>query len=86
MLERAAAIYDDPVAAEMVWGVAYHWYGDARFETWPPRSEVLFEDRQEGGSVTELRGCSGAENVRRLAELRPEKHILFTEGTKEKGM
>ena len=80
MLERAAAIYDDPLAAEMVWGVAYHWYGDPRFESWPPRSEVVFEDRQQGGRAVELRGCSGGENVRRLAELRPEKHILFTEG------
>ena len=21
-------------------GVAYHWYGDVRFETWPPRTEA----------------------------------------------
>ncbi|CAK9083342.1 unnamed protein product [Durusdinium trenchii] len=85
MLERGAVMYDDPAAAEFVWGVAYHWYGDARYETWPPRTEVTFEDRQEGGEVKELRACSGFENVRRLADLRQDKHILFTEGCQELG-
>eukprot|EP00435_Cladocopium_sp_Y103_P063280 s159_g24.t2 len=85
MLERASVMYDDPAAAEFVWGVAYHWYGDARFETWPPRTEVVFDDRQEEGEVKELKACSGFENVRRLADLRPDKRILFTEGCQELG-
>lgn len=85
MLERASVMYDDPAAADFLWGVAYHWYGDARFETWPPRTEVVFDDRQEGGKVKELKACSGFENVRRLADLRPDKHILFTEGCQELG-
>ncbi|CAJ1398647.1 unnamed protein product [Effrenium voratum] len=85
MLERASVIYDDSIAADLVWGVAYHWYGDPRFETWPPRTEVPFADRQQGGTVPELRGCAGFENVRQLADLRPDKHILFTEGCQELG-
>ncbi|CAE7175696.1 GBA [Symbiodinium microadriaticum] len=86
MLERAAAVYDDPVASEFVWGMAYHWYGDARFETWPPRVEVPFQDRQqEGAVVKELKACAGFENVRRVADLQPEKHLLFTEGCQELG-
>ncbi|CAE8585046.1 unnamed protein product, partial [Polarella glacialis] len=86
LLERAAAIYDDPVASKFVWGVAYHWYGDARFESWPPRSKVPFEDRQdEGATIFELRACAGFDNVRLVADLRPDKHILFTEGCQELG-
>jgi len=86
MLERAAAIYDDPDAAKYVWGVAYHWYGDARFEAWPPRAAVLFEDRQRGAApLAELRACAGFDNVRKVAELRPDKHLLFTEGCQELG-
>merc|ERR1719265_2205013 len=42
MLERASIVYQDPIAADYVWGVAYHWYGDARFEAWPPRVQVPF--------------------------------------------
>lgn len=86
MLERAADVYGDPEAAKYVWGVAYHWYGDARFETWPERSEVAFEDRQEDcAAIFELRSRCGFENVRRVAELCPQKHILFTEGCQELG-
>ncbi|CAE7578715.1 GBA [Symbiodinium sp. CCMP2592] len=86
VLPGLTAIYDDPVASEFVWGMAYHWYGDARFETWPPRVEVPFQDRQqEGAVVKELKACAGFENVRRVADLRPDKHLLFTEGCQELG-
>lgn len=86
MLERAAVAYGDAAAARYIWGVGYHWYGDARFEAWPERSEVPFEDRQrEGAPVFELRGRLGLENVRRVAELRPDKHVIFTEGCQELG-
>lgn len=86
MLERAAAIYNDPAAAEFVWGVAYHWYGDARFESWPPRIEVPFEDRQyDSAEIFELKSSSCFDNVRRVADLRPDKHLLFTEGCQELG-
>jgi len=86
MLERAAVAYNDPEAAKYIWGVGYHWYGDARFETWPRRSEVPFEDRQRNSApLFELRARTGFDNVRRVAELCPEKHILFTEGCQELG-
>eukprot|EP00927_Polykrikos_kofoidii_P007249 TRINITY_DN1295_c3_g1_i1.p1 TRINITY_DN1295_c3_g1~~TRINITY_DN1295_c3_g1_i1.p1 ORF type:complete len:811 (-),score=113.19 TRINITY_DN1295_c3_g1_i1:157-2472(-) len=84
MLERAAVAYADAEAAKYIWGVGYHWYGDARFETWPEKHEVIFEDRQkDSASVPELRSRMGFDNVRRVAELRPDKHILFTEGCQE---
>eukprot|EP00929_Paragymnodinium_shiwhaense_P060213 TRINITY_DN30097_c0_g1_i1.p1 TRINITY_DN30097_c0_g1~~TRINITY_DN30097_c0_g1_i1.p1 ORF type:complete len:643 (-),score=134.22 TRINITY_DN30097_c0_g1_i1:137-2065(-) len=84
MFERAAAAYSDPEAEKYIWGCAYHWYGDARFETWPNRYELRFEDRQrEGHSTLELRARAGFDNVRKVAALRPNKHILFTEGCQE---
>eukprot|EP00929_Paragymnodinium_shiwhaense_P100081 TRINITY_DN62128_c0_g1_i1.p1 TRINITY_DN62128_c0_g1~~TRINITY_DN62128_c0_g1_i1.p1 ORF type:complete len:596 (+),score=96.87 TRINITY_DN62128_c0_g1_i1:101-1789(+) len=86
MLERAALVYGDPAAAKYVWGVGYHWYGDARFEAWPPRHEVPYADRQRLESeIYELRACAGFENVRKVAELWPDKHLLFTEGCQELG-
>jgi len=84
MLERAAIAYSDPQAAKYIWGVGYHWYGDARFEAWPDVCEVHFEERPEGaGPAVELRGQAGFGNVRRVAELRPDKHVIFTEGCQE---
>lgn len=69
-----------------MWGVAYHWYGDPRFEAWPPRVKVPFSDRQrDGAPIFELRGCAGFDNVRHVADLRPDKHLLFTEGCQELG-
>lgn len=86
MVERAANIYADAEAAKYIWGVGYHWYGDCRFESWPQREWVPFQDRQCGFSpVFELRSRTGFDNVRRVAELRPDKHIVFTEGCQELG-
>ncbi|CAE8727699.1 unnamed protein product, partial [Polarella glacialis] len=66
MLERAAVAYSDERAAKYIWGLGYHWYGDARFETWPDRSEVCFEDRQhDDADAAELRSRLGLENLRR---------------------
>lgn len=31
---RAHTIYSDPDAAKYVWGMGWHWYGDARYEWW----------------------------------------------------
>lgn len=85
MLERASVAYSDPAAARYIWGMGYHWYGDARFETWPERSEIHFEDRQADSDepLIEIRARLGFENLRRVAELRPDKHIIFTEGCQE---
>merc|ERR1712032_805543 len=84
MLERAQIAYADPEAAKYIWGCAYHWYGDARFEAWPERSEVHYADRQrDWSSVFELKSRLGLDNLRRVAELQPEKHIVFTEGCQE---
>lgn len=86
MLERASVAYADPDAAKYIWGIGYHWYGDPRFEIWPDRATVPFEDRQQANAPTfELRGQSGFSNVRQVADLRPDKHILFTEGCQELG-
>lgn len=84
MLERAAVAYSDPQAAKYIWGMGYHWYGDARFETWPDRSEINFEDpRDRCSEFIELRARLGFQNVRQVADLRPDKHIIFTEGCQE---
>ncbi|CAE7495060.1 gba-3, partial [Symbiodinium pilosum] len=50
-----------------IWGLGYHWYGDARYETWPECHEIDYEDRKNGGSVNELKARLGFENVRRVA-------------------
>jgi len=84
MFERAQIAYADPEAAKYIWGCAYHWYGDARFEAWPDRSEIWFPDRQREWKFNpELRARMGSENLKRVAELAPDKHILFTEGCQE---
>mmetsp|Transcript_56862 Transcript_56862/g.176374 ORF Transcript_56862/g.176374 Transcript_56862/m.176374 type:complete len:666 (-) Transcript_56862:286-2283(-) len=84
MLERAAVVYSDPEAAKYVWGVAYHWYGDSRFEVWPDMATIPFNIPQKNkAAVQDVRGQTCLENVRRVAELRPDKHILFTEGCQE---
>jgi O-glycosyl hydrolase len=140
MFERAAVAYSDPEAEKYIWGVGYHWYGDARFEVWPGRVEVNYADRARDQLASivarlrdrdkrrakdgkppedekvvaarwkkfdgltwmaglpspqsietsprtfpELRSRLGFENVRRVADLRPDKHILFTEGCQELG-
>lgn len=109
MLQRAACIYSDPDVSEYVWGIGYHWYGDPRFEWWPGRAEVNFEDalrvlaaerklpvpvmkvlagskHLEGAMhFPELRGRLCLDSVRQTAELRPDKHLLFTEGCQELG-
>lgn len=86
MLERAAIAYSDPKAEQYIWGCAYHWYGDPRFETWPPRVEVMFKDRQRSMvDICELKSRVGFDNVRRVADLRPDKHIIFSEGCQEMG-
>mmetsp|Transcript_31844 Transcript_31844/g.74419 ORF Transcript_31844/g.74419 Transcript_31844/m.74419 type:complete len:655 (+) Transcript_31844:108-2072(+) len=84
MLERAAILYGDAEAAAYVWGIAYHWYGDGRFEVWPDIAftpcSVAARNRM---SVNEPRSQACFENVRRVAELRPDKHILHTECCQE---
>jgi len=65
---RAHTIYSDPAAAKYVWGLAYHWYGDPRFEWWPDKSgQVCFE------------------NLQRVHDFRPDKHIIMSESCQESG-
>jgi len=85
MFERAAIAYEDPEAAKYIWGVAYHWYGDPRFEDWPSSHKVGFEDRVNASKVSELRGELCWENVRRTVDLRPDKHVIQTESCQELG-
>ena len=56
MLDHARVIYDDPRAAQYVWGTAFHWYVGDWFE-----------------------------NVQKLHDAYPEKHLLFTEGCQDGG-
>lgn len=42
---RARTIFSDPAAARFIWGVAFHWYGDPRFEWWPdPAGQACFDN------------------------------------------
>ena len=68
MFMRAKTIYSDPLAAKHVWGVAFHWYGDPRYESWPEKSGQLCYD-----------------NVQRVHDLRPDKHLVMTEACQEGG-
>lgn len=85
MVERAAIAYEDPEAAKYMWGMAYHWYGDARYEHWPEASRVLLGPSQYRSRPFEVRSQVRFDNLRRVAELRPDKHILQTESCQELG-
>jgi glucosylceramidase len=54
--DRARVVYDDPLAAQYVWGAAFHWYmGDhfdnltAVHEAFPDKHLLFSEGCQEGG-------------------------------------
>jgi glucosylceramidase len=56
MLTHARAIYDDPAAAQYVWGTAFHWYVGDWFENvqklhdaYPEKKLLFTEGCQEGG-------------------------------------
>jgi glucosylceramidase len=66
MFARAQAIYNDPAAAQYVWGLAFHWYGDPRYEKW-----------------ADCQGQTCFENVQRVHELRPDKHLVMSEACQE---
>lgn len=38
---RVLDICSDPEADKYIWGVAYHWYGDPRYELWPPKAGMV---------------------------------------------
>ena len=56
LYERAKIVYDDPQAAQYVWGAGFHWYVGDYFD-----------------------------NVQRVHDAYPEKHLIFTEGCQEGG-
>ncbi len=56
LFQRAKVIYDDPRAAQYVWGAGFHWYVGDNFD-----------------------------NVQRLHDAYPDKHLFFTEGCQEGG-
>jgi glucosylceramidase len=59
LFDRAKVVYDDPLAAQYVWGTAFHWYvGDhfdnltAVHEAYPDKQLLFSEGCQEGGPHT----------------------------------
>jgi len=38
MFQRARTLFSDPAASHFIWGLAFHWYGDPRFEDWPDQA------------------------------------------------
>ena len=56
LYERAKVVYDDPAAAQYVWGAAFHWYVGDHFENvqlthdaYPDKQLLFSEGSQEGG-------------------------------------
>jgi glucosylceramidase len=56
MFERAKVVYDDPEAAQYVWGTGFHWYVADRFDNvqlvhdaYPDKKLLFTEGCQEGG-------------------------------------
>mmetsp|Transcript_35221 Transcript_35221/g.64335 ORF Transcript_35221/g.64335 Transcript_35221/m.64335 type:complete len:641 (-) Transcript_35221:41-1963(-) len=85
MLNRAAVLYGDERAAKYIWGIAYHWYGDARFEAWADHAIAPFTVPSRNVHVNEVRSQVCFDNVRRVAQLRPDKHIIQSESCQELG-
>ena len=54
MYQRAQAVYEDPAAAQYVWGMAYHWYSGDHFDSPQavheafPEKNLLFTEGSEG--------------------------------------
>lgn len=44
MVERVSPIYADPKASQFVWGTAFHWYGEEKFEN-VGKTKALFPDK-----------------------------------------
>lgn len=56
LYERAKVVYDDPLAAQYVWGAGFHWYVGDHFdnvqrthEAYPDKALLFTEGCQEGG-------------------------------------
>ena len=56
MVERAKVVYDDPQAAQYVWGTGFHWYEGDNFDNvqrlhdaYPDKALLFTEGCQEGG-------------------------------------
>lgn len=54
--DRARILYGDPIVRDYLWGLGFHWYGEAMFENvrrvheaWPEKKLLLTEACQEGG-------------------------------------
>jgi glucosylceramidase len=59
MFERAKIVYDDPQAAQYVWGTGFHWYVGDHFDNvqrvhdaYPDKALLFTEGCQEGGPHT----------------------------------
>ncbi|RPJ40821.1 MAG: glucosylceramidase, partial [Chloroflexi bacterium] len=57
MFERAKVVFDDPQAAQYVWGTAFHWYVGDYFDNvqrvhdaYPDKALLFTEGCQEGGT------------------------------------
>ena len=56
LVERASALYADSLAAQYLWGMGFHWYGQDHFEqvqqvhdAWPDKHLIFTEGCQEKG-------------------------------------
>lgn len=67
MYQRAQAVYEDPAAAQYVWGMAFHWYAGDHFdgpqavhESFPEKN-LLFTEGSEGFTNDPAREWAGGE-------------------------
>jgi glucosylceramidase len=61
LYERARVVYEDPAAAQYVWGAAFHWYVGDHFDNvqlthdaYPDKKLIFSEGSQEGGPHHEV--------------------------------
>ena len=59
LIRRVSPSYSDPEASKYIWGTAFHWYGEDKFENlelhhdaWPDKKLLFSEGCQEGGPHT----------------------------------
>ena len=67
MYQRAQAVYEDPAAAQYVWGTAFHWYSGDHFDSPQavheafPQKNLLFTEGSEGFTTDPAAQWEGGE-------------------------
>ncbi len=71
MYQRAQAVFEDPLAAQYVWGTAFHWYAGDHFDVPQavheafPQKNLLFTEGSEGFTTSPAAQWAGGERYGR---------------------